>query len=189
MIRNETTDRQTRRDFRTSTMFHLPTSTKIWIRPDVFFPSGYAQKSNDVSPKNAFDLGKSMVHLRPRDVLWAKAKMSRRKSMKSCEVLVMFLVLPSLSRQWMETHPKKTYMYMLHAILFKMESYGIMFFYSSEVMSDMFIGALHANATGWLSTAPCNHQPTEASGIAPAFPQNLWCSRAFIHIWDYPRGV
>ena len=80
-------------------------------------------------------------------------------------------------------------MYMLHAILLEMESYGLMFFYSSEVMSDMFIGALHANARGWLSTAPCNHQPTEASGIAPAFPQNLWFSRGFIHIWDHSRGV
>lgn len=130
-----------------------------------------------------------MVHLRPRDVLWAKAKMSRRKSMKSCEILVMFLVLPSLSRLWMDIHPKKTYIHMLHAILFKMESYGLMFFYNSEVMSDMFIGALHANATGWLFTAPCNHQPTEASGIAPAFPQSLWFSRGFIHIWDHSRGV
>jgi hypothetical protein len=89
----------------------------------------------------------------------------------------------------METHPKKTYMYMLHAILLEMESYGLMFFYSSEVMSDMFIGALHANARGWLSTAPCNHQPTEASGIAPAFPQNQWFSRGFIDIWDHSRGV
>ena len=84
----------------------------------IFFPSRYVQKSNDVSEKNAFNLGKSMVHLRPRDVLWAKAKMSRRKSMKSCEILVMFLVWYYLHFQdygWIPIPKKRIYTcYMLY---------------------------------------------------------------------------